>query len=226
MNNLVNSKMYNNTNVSASFLSADFLNLSDEIKRIEESGADFIHADIMDGHFVPNLTFGPDIIYQIKNATRLPVEAHLMISNPESCIDQYIKAGADTIIFHTESCVHIDRMVSYIKSQKRRVGIAINPSTCQSNLDYILNRLDLVLVMTVNPGFGGQTFLFDQIRKIVTLSNLIKKDNLHLQIEVDGGINKETAKLVKNAGAQILVAGSYIFKSDNYTEQVQNLKNG
>lgn len=210
--------------ISPSILSADFLNLEREIKAIEDAGADFIHIDIMDGHFVPHLTFGSFIIGHLKKITSLPIEAHLMISNAEQTIDNYISAGSDTIIVHAEACTHLDRIVNKIKQSGVKAGVALNPGTHEYFLEYVMNTIDLVLVMTVNPGFGGQEFLYSQLKKITNLREIISRKNPQVLIEVDGGINDKTIDVVVNAGADIAVAGSYIFNGSDYNEKLSILK--
>lgn len=211
--------------VSTSILSADFLSFGEEVASIQKAGTDFIHVDVMDGHFVPNLTFGPPLISRLKKITNLPIEVHLMIINAEQVIDDYINTGADLVIVHVEACLHLDRLINYIKSKRCKVGVALNPTTCHSAISYVLEKLDVILVMTVNPGFSGQNFLLSQLEKMQKLKKIIQQKNLDTQIEVDGGIDDQTATLVKKSGANILVSGSYIFKNNNYKKQIINLKN-
>ncbi|MSO13429.1 ribulose-phosphate 3-epimerase [Rickettsiales endosymbiont of Trichoplax sp. H2] len=210
--------------ISASILAADFSILKEEVKNISTSGADSIHLDIMDGHFVPNLTFGPDIVKCIKKESSIPLKTHLMIKNPEKYIDAYIEAGSDAIIFHQETVTHIDRFIDYIKSKNVKAGISIVPSTHESTLKYICDKLDEILIMTVNPGFGGQKFLNSQLEKIKNIS-IMTSNIANIDIGVDGGINPTTlTECVKN-GTNLAIAGSYIFKSTNYKERVIKLKN-
>lgn len=197
--------------ISPSLLSADFLNLYSDVKLLEESGADSIHIDVMDGHFVPNLTFGPVIIEQIKRITSIPIEVHLMILNAEQTFRDYINAGADTIFVHSEACSHLDRMVNAIKSQDVKVGVALNPATSEDTLRYLYTSIDAVLIMTVNPGFASQVFLASQLEKVSLVRRRIVELGVNVTIAVDGGINAETASLVVSAGAEALVAGSYLF---------------
>jgi len=209
--------------VAASILSADFLHLEKEIKAVEKAGADMIHLDIMDGHFVPNISFGADIVSYVKKASSLPLDVHLMITNPEQYIDKFIQAGANYLSFHCETAYHINRLVHKIKEKGVKAGIALNPATSLNVLDYILDDLDFVLIMSVNPGFGGQEYIEHSTEKINNL--FINQQMNDIEIEIDGGINDKTGKLVRQAGANILVAGSYIFNSNNYAEAIWRLKN-
>ena len=209
--------------VAASILSADFLHLEKEIKAVEKAGADMIHLDIMDGHFVPNISFGADIVSYVKKASSLPLDVHLMITNPEQYIDKFIQAGANYLSFHCETAYHINRLVHKIKEKGVKAGIALNPATSLNVLDYILDDLDFVLIMSVNPGFGGQEYIEHSTEKINNL--FINQQMNDIEIEIDGGINDKIGKLVRQAGANILVAGSYIFNSNNYAEAIWRLKN-
>ena len=207
--------------IAPSLLAADFSRLTEEVKAIENTNAKWLHLDVMDGNFVPNISFGADIIKAIRKDTNLYFDAHLMIEKPEWYIDAIANAGVQSISVHVESTNHLDRALQLIKAKGIKAGVAINPATDIAFLDNIYEKLDLILVMTVNPGFGGQKFLNQMIEKIRKVRNKFP----HIDIQVDGGINDETAKLVIEAGANILVAGSYVF-SGNYSEKVNSLLNG
>jgi len=198
--------------IAPSILSANFAALADDIKDVERGGADWIHIDVMDGHFVPNLTFGPIVINAVRPATKLPFDVHLMIENPDKYIAEYVAAGADRITVHAEACVHLHRVVHMIKEAGLPAGVALNPATPLSVIEHVIDDLDLVLIMTVNPGFGGQKFIPQSLPKLRALRSMLTEKGLnHIQIQVDGGINAQTAALVREAGAEVLVAGNAVF---------------
>ena len=208
--------------ISPSILSADFSNLENEIKSLEDAGADMIHIDVMDGHFVPNLTFGPEVIKAMRMHTKLPFDVHLMIESPEKYIKNYAEAGADIITIHPEATTHLDRTINEIKKLGLKAGVALLPTTSVAPLEYTIDNIDLILVMTVNPGFGGQKFISNQLMKIEMIADIIHETDITLA--VDGGINSETAKLCIDAGANMLISGSFIFNGD-YKKQINKLKN-
>ncbi len=201
--------------ISPSILSADFSQLGNEIKKLEQGGADMIHVDVMDGHFVPNLTIGPPVIKSLRNYTKLPFDVHLMISPVHKYIKDYADAGANIITIHPEATDNLKDSINHIRSFKKKVGISLNPDTEINTIENLLNEIDLVLVMSVFPGFGGQKFMPEVIDKIKNLKKLKEEKNLNFDIEVDGGINFENKKLVIDAGANILVSGTTIFKENN-----------
>jgi ribulose-phosphate 3-epimerase len=197
--------------IAPSILSADFAKLGAEIEAVTKAGADYIHIDVMDGHFVPNLTIGAGVVKAIRSSSKLPFDVHLMIENPDLYIAEFASSGADIITVHAEACIHLDRTISLIKTFGKKAGVSIVPSTSEDVLDYVLDQLDLVLVMTVNPGFGGQSFIGSQLRKIEAIRKKIDKLGKVIDLEVDGGINVETAQHAIKAGADVLVAGSATF---------------
>ncbi len=212
--------------IAPSILSADFARLGDEVKAVTDAGADYIHVDVMDGHFVPNLTIGPVVIKSIRSHSKLPFDVHLMIENPDLSIESYAKAGADIITVHAEACTHLNRTLQLIKSQGKKCGVSLVPTTPASALDYVMNDVDLILVMTVNPGFGGQSFIASQLDKIKQIRGMIAKTGRKIDLEVDGGVNAETAKQVIAAGADVLVAGSAVFTGDAnaYAANIKKLR--
>lgn len=213
------------TKIAPSILSADFTALCEQVKKVEDAGADYIHIDVMDGHFVPNITVGPLVVSAVKRCTKLPLDVHLMIENPEFYIEDFIEAGANLISVHLEACTHLHRVIQRIKSYNGiKVGVALSPATTLTNLINVLDEVDFVLVMSVNPGFGGQEFIPQSLEKIRLLRNMIKERNLSVEIEVDGGICSENALDVVKAGADILVAGSAVFNHFDIAEAIRNLK--
>lgn len=213
------------TYLAPSILSADFSNLSQQIRMTEMGGADWIHCDVMDGHFVPNITIGPVIVKAVRKTTKLPVDVHLMIENPDKYLEAFVDAGANYISVHVEEVVHLNRTVNRIKELGCKAGVVINPATPVSALTDIAEYIDLLLIMTVNPGFGGQNFIPNSIRRIEEAVILRSKLNANFLIEIDGGVNSKTIVKAKKAGADIFVAGSAIFHSDNITASTAELKN-
>jgi ribulose-phosphate 3-epimerase len=197
--------------IAPSILSADFARLGEQVKEAVDAGADRIHVDVMDGHFVPNITIGPPVVKCIRPVTRLPLECHLMIDDPIRFADDFVKAGADSLLVHVENTAHLHRTVQHIKSLGKKAGVVLNPATPAVAVSEILPDVDLVLVMTVNPGWGGQMFLRSTLNKIRTIRALIERTNPAIELEVDGGIDNETAPLAVEAGARVLVAGSHIY---------------
>ncbi len=210
--------------IAPSILSADFSRLGEEIRAIEAGGADYVHVDVMDGHFVPNITIGPLVVEAARKVTNLPLDVHLMIENPDRYIPDFAKAGADILTVHQETVPHLHRTVQLIRSLGKKAGVSINPATPVAALDLILDDLDLVLVMSVNPGFGGQSFIPSCLGKIATLRRMIAERGLEVELEVDGGVKTENIGRIVAAGADVLVAGSAVFGTDDYRETIAALK--
>ena len=212
--------------ISPSILSADFAKLGEEVRAIDEAGADWIHVDVMDGHFVPNITIGPGVVKALRPHSTKPFDVHLMISPVDPFLEAFAEAGADIITVHPEAGPHLHRTVQRVKALGKKAGVSLNPATPAKALDYVLEEIDLVLVMSVNPGFGGQKFISSQLRKIEAIANRIAKENLAALIEVDGGIDAETAPLAVNAGASALVAGTAAFRGgpSAYADNIKALR--
>ncbi|MEC3886142.1 ribulose-phosphate 3-epimerase [Halobacillus sp. HZG1] len=212
------------TKIAPSILASDFSKLGEEIKDVERGGADYIHVDVMDGHFVPNITIGPLIVDHIRPVTDLPLDVHLMIENPDQYIEAFAKAGSDIITVHQEACPHLHRTIQLIKSHGLKAGVVINPATPAEAIRPILKDIDLVLLMTVNPGFGGQSFIHSVVPKIEQISHWREEEGLSFEIEIDGGVKVETAKQCTDAGADVLVAGSAIFNQEDRKKAIDEIR--
>lgn len=210
--------------IAPSILSADFSRLGEEIVAIDVAGADYIHVDVMDGHFVPNLTIGPLVVDAVRKVTQKPLDVHLMIENPDLYIPEFAKAGADIIVVHQEAVAHMHRTIQLIKSLGKKAGVSINPGTPVNTLEAILDELDLVLVMTVNPGFGGQSFIDSCLPKIEALRKMIEARGLSIELEVDGGVKTDNIATIARAGADVFVAGSAVFNAEDYAVTIAALR--
>ena len=210
--------------IAPSIFSADFARLGDEVRAVAAAGADYIHVDVMDGHFVPNITIGPLVVDAVRKVTDLPLDVHLMIDNPDLYIPDFAKAGADIIVVHAEATAHLHRTVQLIKSLGKKAGVSLNPATPLSYLDYILDELDLVLLMTVNPGFGGQSFIEACLPKIHALRAMLDRRGCEAELEVDGGVKIDNIDRISHAGADVFVAGSAVFNSPDYEKTIKELK--
>ncbi|MED1202120.1 ribulose-phosphate 3-epimerase [Heyndrickxia acidicola] len=212
--------------IAPSILSADFAKLAEEIKDVEKGGADYIHVDVMDGHFVPNITIGSLVVEAIRPVTDLPLDVHLMVENPDPHIEVFAKAGADYLSVHAEACTHLHRTIQLIRSHGVKAGVVLNPATPVEMIKHVIQDVDLVLLMTVNPGFGGQAFIDSVVPKIAEVKALADEKGLSIEIEVDGGINAETARICTEAGANVLVAGSAIYGQKDRGAAIQTIRNG
>lgn len=214
--------MASSVKIAPSILSADFAKLGEEVKAIDEAGCDYVHIDVMDGHFVPNITIGPDVVKALRPHTKKVFDVHLMISPVDPYLEAFAEAGSDIITVHAEAGAHLDRSLQVIRGLGKKAGVSLNPSTPADAVQYVLDKVDLILVMTVNPGFGGQSFIESQVDKVKTLRNMI--GDRPIELEVDGGINPKTASSVAKAGANVLVAGSAVFNGGKYKEAIEALR--
>lgn len=210
--------------IAPSILSADFARLGDEVRAVEAAGADYIHVDVMDGRFVPNITIGPLVVEAVRKVTPLPLDVHLMIVEPERYVEDFARAGADIIVVHAEACTHLHRVIQQIKGLGKRAGVSLNPATPLHVLDYVLEELDLVLLMTVNPGFGGQSFIDACIPKIQQLRGMLDRRGCEAELEIDGGVKPANIARIAHAGADVLVAGSAVFGSSDYAATISEMK--
>ncbi len=210
--------------IAPSVLSADFGRLAEAVQQVEAAGADWIHVDVMDGHFVPNLTVGPPMVEALRKVTKLPLDVHLMMTNPDSFIQEFAEAGANYLTVHVEACPHLHRTVQSIKEHHVKAGVTLNPATSTTTLEEILPEADLILIMSVNPGFGGQAFIENSLQKIIKVRNMIDQAKSRALLEVDGGVHLENASRVVKAGADVLVAGSAIFNSDDFKQTIHQLR--
>ena len=210
--------------IAPSILAANFSKLADEVREVEQAGAELIHIDVMDGHFVPNITMGPIVVEALRPVTNLPLDVHLMIENPDQYIESFAKAGADYITVHVETCPHLHRTIQLIRSFGVKPGVVLNPHTPIDTIQHVLEDIDMVLFMTVNPGFGGQKFIHSVVPKVKQLSTIIKEKGLNIEIEIDGGINTETIVPCAEAGATIFVAGSAIYNQSDRSKALQEIK--
>jgi len=212
--------------IAPSILSADFARLAEEVSRVQAAGADWLHIDVMDGHFVPNLTVGPPIVDALRKVTTLPLDVHLMMTNPDEFIGEFAEAGADYLTVHVETCPHLHRTVQSIKERGVKAGVTLNPATPAVTLSEIVRDADLILIMSVNPGFGGQTFIPSSLQKIAEVRGLIDRTRSHALLEVDGGVKPDNAEAILAAGADVLVAGSAVFSGDDYAAAITALRAG